>query len=230
MLSPCVAAPAASRSSSPSGAVRADGAARALRPDLQRGQRDDPASTPRSARICSSSSSLDRRGLHRPSRPGSRRLPRHRAACPPSRRGRGALGQRIGRASRCPRPDRDGRRHHLAPGRGPRRRVVARRRPPSTVFGLGLALMVAPLTATVLAAAPDDNAGSPAASTTPSPALGSLRRRGAPGGGRPRRAPDYATRRLRRVVRAALGLRGPAAPGRRGLVVHDSPPGPSTRR
>jgi hypothetical protein len=31
--------------------------------------------------------------------------------------------------------------------------------PGLTVFGLGLALMVAPLTATVLAAAPDDNAG-----------------------------------------------------------------------
>src|SRR3989337_1950065 len=31
--------------------------------------------------------------------------------------------------------------------------------PGLTVFGLGLALMVAPLTATVLAAAPDENAG-----------------------------------------------------------------------
>ena len=31
--------------------------------------------------------------------------------------------------------------------------------PGLTVFGLGLALLVAPLTATVLAAAPDDNAG-----------------------------------------------------------------------
>ncbi len=42
--------------------------------------------------------------------------------------------------------------------------------PGLTGFGLGLALMVAPLTATVLAAAPDRRPASPAASTTPWPA------------------------------------------------------------
>ena len=60
----------------------------------------------------------------------------------------------------------------LVMGRG--RGLVARRIPGITVFGLGLALMVAPLTATVLAAAPDGRPVSPAASATPSPAIGSL--------------------------------------------------------
>ena len=42
--------------------------------------------------------------------------------------------------------------------------------PGLTVFGLGLALMVASLTATVLAAAPDEHAGIASGSTTRSPA------------------------------------------------------------
>ena len=47
----------------------------------------------------------------------------------------------------------------LLRGRSRRRRGGATSRPGLTVFGLGLALMVAPLTATVLAAAPDEVAG-----------------------------------------------------------------------
>ena len=58
--------------------------------------------------------------------------------------------------------------------------------PGSTVFGLGLALMVAPLTATVLAAASDEHAGIASGVNNAVARAGRPRGRGAAGRGRPR--------------------------------------------
>ena len=57
------------------------------------------------------------------------------------------------------RPDRDGRRRLMLLAVGADVNYWRDVLPGLTVFGLGLALMVAPLTATVLAAAPDEHAG-----------------------------------------------------------------------
>ena len=68
--------------------------------------------------------------------------------------------------------------------------------PGLTVFGLGLALMVAPLTATVLAAAPDEVAGIASGINNAVARAGSLLAVAAlPDGGRPRPATTTATRR-----------------------------------
>ena len=72
----------------------------------------------------------------------------------------GALGQRIGpRIPMTVGPIVMGRRLADAARWRPRREYWLDVLPGLTVFGLGLALMVAPLTATVLAAAPDEHAG-----------------------------------------------------------------------
>ena len=73
----------------------------------------------------------------------------------------GALGERIGpRIPMTVRPAGDGGRDAVAARASvPTSRGGATSHPGLTVFGLGLALMVAPLTATVLAAAPDEEAG-----------------------------------------------------------------------
>ena len=139
-----------------------DDAARALpRPHLQRDQRDDLPRLrgPRRHARSSSSSSSRPWPATTPSRPASRRC-RSRLHAAPRRTG-GALG----RADRAPDPDdrraaRDGGRDGARCSGWTRTSTTGSTCSPGlTVFGLGLALMVAPLTATVLAAAPDDNAG-----------------------------------------------------------------------
>ena len=104
--------------------------------------------------------------------------------------------------------------------------------PGLTIFGLGLALMVAPLTATVLAAAPDEHAG------IASGVNNAVARAGFAAGGR-RAAGRGRTdgRGVRRPAGLRLGvrhgdadLRRAARRRRRGLVVHDPPDRAGVRR
>ena len=100
--------------------------------------------------------------------------------------------------------------------------------PGMTIFGLGLALMVAPLTATVLAAAPDEHAGIASGVNNAVARAGSLlavaalpiavgprRRRLRRAGGLRRRLPD-----------GDDGLRRAARGGRRRVLGDDPQPGP----
>ena len=96
--------------------------------------------------------------------------------------------------------------------------------PGMTVFGLGLALMVAPLTATVLAAAPDEHAGHrQRGQQRPGPGRLAARGRRAAGRGRPRRRGLRRPGGLRRRLPDGDDrLRGAARPRRR-RVLADHP-------
>ena len=95
--------------------------------------------------------------------------------------------------------------------------------PGLTVFGLGLALMVAPLTATVLAAAPDAHAGIASGVNNAVARAGSLLAVAALPLAVGLAGEEYADpRALRRGVRLGDGdLCRPAGAGRCGLVGHD---------